>query len=118
MSVILIPLVAGALALGAVADGAPASAAPAVEGLGPALADDALQSMRGGHSIELTLAEADNGGNVEGNTAVGTVAGTNVVTGGAFGNAAGITTVIQNSGANVLIQNGTAVNVRFGAGGP
>ena len=48
----------------------------------------------------------------------GTIGGRNIVTGGAFGNAAGINTVIQNSGANVLIQNGTAVNVQFGGPGP
>lgn len=118
MSTILIPLLAGALALGAGADEVPAPAAPAIEGLGPALADATLQSMRGGQSFELTVVEANNDGTVDGNTAVGTLGAGNVVTGGAFGNAAGINTVIQNSGANVLIQNGTSVNVRFGAGGP
>lgn len=113
MSAILIPVLAGALALG------PATAVrPPVEGLGPALAEETLQALRGGDSVELNVADVDNGGTVEGNTAVGTVGGTNIVTGGAFGNAAGINTVIQNSGANVLIQNGTAINVRFGSGGP
>lgn len=113
MPVIAIPVIAGVLAL-ASPQGEPA----AVEGFGPAVAGQALDAMRGGESLELVLVKADNDGRVDGNSAVGTVGGGNLVTGGAFGNAAGINTVIQNSGANVLIQNGTAVNVQFGGGGP
>lgn len=60
-----------------------------------------------------TWVHAGNDGNVGGNTATGVITGDNTVDGGAFANAAGINTVIQNSGANVLIQNGTAVNVQF-----
>jgi hypothetical protein len=37
-----------------------------------------------------------------------------VIAGGSFSNASGLPTVIQNTGANVLIQNATIVNVRFG----
>ena len=81
-------------------------------GLGPALATDALAGLRGGDS-QVTV-EVDNQGTVEGNTASQVVAGDNRIDGGAFANAAGLTTVIQNSGSNVLIQNGTSVNVRFG----
>lgn len=52
-------------------------------------------------------------GTVDGNTADGIVSGSNVIGGGAFDNASGITTVVQNSGSNVLIQNGMVVNVQF-----
>lgn len=81
-------------------------------GFGQALAADVLSGLRGGDG-QVTV-EVDNQGVVQGNTANQVVAGDNRVDGGAFANAAGLTTVIQNSGANVLIQNGTSVNVRFG----
>lgn len=90
-----------------------APAPPAVEpAFGPALPTQTLSALRGGDS-QVTV-EVDNQGTVQGNTASQVVAGDNRVEGGAFANAAGLTTVIQNSGANVLIQNGTSVNVRFG----
>lgn len=113
MPVIVVPVIAGVLAL-ASPPGQPA----AVEGFGTAVDGPVLEAMRGGESTTTVTVAVDNDGNVEGNSAVGTVGGPNTVTGGAFGNAAGINTVIQNSGANVLIQNGTAVNVRFDGGGP
>jgi hypothetical protein len=37
----------------------------------------------------------------------------NWIGGGAFGNAAGLPMVIQNSGNSVLIQNATVVNVQM-----
>lgn len=86
----------------------------AVDALGPAVAEEALSTLRGGDS-QVTV-EVDNQGTVDGNTASHVVAGDNRIDGGAFANAAGLTTVIQNSGSNVLIQNGAAVNVRFGSG--
>jgi hypothetical protein len=52
-------------------------------------------------------------GTVSNSTAVDIASGTNAVTGGAFTNAAGIPTVIQNSGSNVLIQNALIVNLQF-----
>jgi len=89
--------------------------APAPEaGLGPALDVESLATLRGGDG-QLRI-EVDNVGTVEGNTANQVVTGDNRIDGGAFANAAGLTTVIQNSGSNVLIQNGAAVNVRFGSG--
>lgn len=114
MPFIAIPVIAGVLALA----GPPADPV-AVDGFGQPLGGTTLGVMRGGDaSTDTVIVDVDNGGTVEGNSAVGTVGGANTVTGGAFGNAAGINTVIQNSGANVLIQNGTAVSVRFGGGGP
>jgi len=88
------------------------TAAP--DAFGQALAEAALSTLRGGDS-QVTV-EVGNQGTVDGNTASQVVAGDNRIDGGAFANAAGLTTVIQNSGSNVLIQNGTAVNVRFGSG--
>ena len=89
-------------------------APPPGAGLGPALDVESLTALRGGDGQ--VRIEVDNVGTVEGNTANQVVTGDNRIDGGAFANAAGLTTVIQNSGSNVLIQNGAAVNVRFGSG--
>lgn len=113
MPAIVIPVLASVLALAS-----PPAEPPAIEGFGQAVSVPSLDAMRGGESMTITVVDVDNQGQVDGNTAVGTVGGPNTLTGGAFGNAAGINTVIQNSGANVLIQNGTAVNVQFGGSGP
>jgi len=109
------PVIAISILASVVALAPPADRPATVDGLGHAVPGASLEAMRGGDSTVVTVT-ADNDGSVEGNTATGTVGGQNIVTGGAFGNAAGISTVIQNSGANVLIQNGTAVNVQFGGG--
>lgn len=114
MPAIATTILAGALALASPPDGD-----VSVDGFGQAVPGQALADMRGGDSnSSTTTVTSDNQGEVGGNTAAGNAAGGNVVTGGAFGNAAGINTVIQNSGANVLIQNGTAVNVGFGGPTP
>ncbi len=85
-----------------------------VEGLGPALDPASLETYRGGDdSVEN---DVDIHGQVGGNTAQNTVSGNNTLGGDAFSNASGISTVIQNSGSNVLIQNGMVVNVQFGSG--
>jgi hypothetical protein len=39
--------------------------------------------------------------------------GNNTITEGSFSNASGLPMVIQNTGANVLIQNATIVNIQF-----
>ena len=87
-----------------------ATAAKAV-GIGQALDPGALEGYRGGASTVDNTVDIDGG--VSGNSAQGIVTGDNVIDGGAFANSTGISTVIQNSGANVLIQNGTVVNVQF-----
>jgi hypothetical protein len=86
-------------------------APPAIAGIGAPLPAESLQSMRGGDSTTNNNVDID--GNVDGNTATNVVSGSNVVQGGSFANSNGISTVIQNSGSNVLIQNGTVVNVQF-----
>jgi hypothetical protein len=80
------------------------------EGLRPAQ-DERLAQMRGGSDApwsEMKLA-----GTVASNSAVNVVTGANIVTEGSFSNASGLPMVIQNSGANVLIQNATIINVQF-----
>jgi hypothetical protein len=52
-------------------------------------------------------------GSVAANTAVNVVTGTNSIDAGSFANMAGIPVVILNSGANVLIQNATIINLQL-----
>lgn len=52
-------------------------------------------------------------GLVGNNSADHSVAGMNSISAGAFANASGLPVVIQNSGANVLIQNATIVNIQL-----
>ena len=111
---LLVPWPALAGMAGPGADPPVASAGATREALGPAVADQALAGLRGGEGS--TVVSVDTHGTVDGNTASQVVSGDNRIDGGAFANAAGLNTVIQNSGSNVLIQNGTSVNVRFGAG--
>ena len=52
-------------------------------------------------------------GDVANNSAVNVTTGSNTIDAGSFANMSGIPVVIQNSGANVLIQNATVVNLQF-----
>lgn len=72
--------------------------------------DVPLASQRGGTD---THNDARIDGAVATNTAVGVVTGANSIDAGSFANMAGIPVVIQNSGANVLIQNATIINLQF-----
>lgn len=88
-----------------------ALAAPAPAGAEPAARDEKLEQMRGGSDTpwsDMKLA-----GTVANNSAVNVVTGSNIVTDSAFSNASGLPMVIQNSGANVLIQNATIINVQI-----
>jgi hypothetical protein len=88
--------------------------APADPVFGAAVDAERLDGMRGGDgNVTTTTSRATLRGGVNGNTATNVVSGTNLLSDGSFGNAAGISTVIQNSGSNVLIQNSTIVNVQF-----
>ena len=55
----------------------------------------------------------DLNGAVSGNSAINVVTGANAISSGAFSNASGLPVAIQNSGANVLIQNATIINVQL-----
>lgn len=97
-----------------VAADAPPAAPVEVADFAAPMAVDALDDLRGGSNNRNTTTNlSDLDGRVDGNTATGIVTGTNLVDGGAFGNAAGLSTIIQNSGNNVLIQNSTIVSVQF-----
>ena len=80
-------------------------------GLGRAAGASALDQARGG--TETVSNEARLSGFVTGNSASYVSAGANTIDGAAFANASGIPIVIQNSGANVLIQNATIINLQL-----
>jgi hypothetical protein len=112
-----VPLVAidvPVLPLAADASADATAAAITDETFGPTVAGDALDAMRGGTDNKtITTNVSDVDGRVDGNTAINAITGGNLMDGGAFSNAAGLSTVIQNSGNNVLIQNSTVVSVQF-----
>jgi hypothetical protein len=87
--------------------------APDPLGFGPAADLGKLEHSRGGTDTFNTNNTANLGGVVSGNSAVNVVTGSNTIDAGAFANMSGIPVVIQNSGANVLIQNATIVNLQF-----
>jgi hypothetical protein len=91
-----------------------AATAPARSGLGldfgPAADLAKLEQSRGGTDSK-TDVKLD--GVVTGNSATNVSTGGNVIDSGSFANMSGIPVVIQNSGANVLIQSSTVINVQF-----
>lgn len=88
-----------------------------VSELGRTVDPGRLAGLRGGDGTQVeNLVDVD--GSVDGNTAHHVTTGTNSVADGAFNNASGINTVIQNTGNNVLIQNAMIVTVDFVGGGP
>lgn len=90
----------------------PAPPVAIIDALGPAIAAEQLQGLRGGTDSSESVVIVD--GDVTGNTAEGVFSGSNLIDNG-FNQASGISTVIQNTGSNVLIQNGMALNVQFTA---
>ena len=72
---------------------------------------DALDRLRGGHDITHNDLRLD--GITAGNTASNVATGTNTIATGAFAGMSGLPLVVQNSGANVLIQNAVIVNVKM-----
>jgi hypothetical protein len=88
-----------------IARGSSSSVAPAAA---PA---DMLDKERGGSDGIASDTRVQ--GSVYGNAATNVSAGANVIQASSFANAAGIPVVIQNSGANVLIQNATVINLQF-----
>ena len=93
--------------------GCQASAAATVGQLGAPAGMGQLEGARGGAAAASTSASATLSGNVGGNSASNVTTGANAIGGGAFAGASGIPVVIQNSGANVLIQNATVINLQF-----
>ncbi|CAN0620788.1 conserved protein of unknown function [Burkholderia multivorans] len=98
---------------------APTAAAPAAstastaqaDGFGVAMSAEQLDAHRGGDAL---IGQNYLNGTVSDNIASRVSTGSNAITDGAFANSSGLSSVIQNTGANVLIQNATVLNVRFG----
>ncbi|MEZ9832163.1 carbon storage regulator [Vibrio breoganii] len=78
-----------------------------------AVTNEVMEQSRGKQSIELDITSlaSDVDGISVGNTASHTVSGNNILSAGALSDSSGISSVIQNSGNNVLIQNSTVVNL-------
>lgn len=75
------------------------------------VAAERLQDARGGSQTvqnDMTLSGA-----ATGNTAINLSTGANTIGAGAFSGMSGLPVVIQNSGANVLIQNATIVHLEL-----
>ncbi|HTV84125.1 MAG TPA: hypothetical protein VME63_01895 [Dyella sp.] len=90
----------------------PASAQPAyLEGFGQAVSASTLGHYSGGSSNVQSTQNIN--GAVTGNSAERVTTGNNMITGDSFSGASGLPSVIQNTGNNVLIQNGVIVNVQL-----
>ena len=91
---------------------APALSQAADTGTGPLgapIATDRLADLRGG--MDLTVNDMRLNGATTGNTATNVQTGGNFISEGSFANMSGLPVVIQNTGANVLIQNALILNV-------
>jgi hypothetical protein len=78
--------------------------------LGTSIASDRLGSLRGGAA---TVNDMRLSGTTASNTAQNVQTGTNAIADGAFSHMSGIPVVIQNTGANVLIQNAVILNLQM-----
>ncbi|WP_156116603.1 hypothetical protein [Massilia sp. 9096] len=72
-----------------------------------------LEQSRGGTDTSNVTNNTRISGAVTDNNAINVVTGSNTIDAGSFANMAGIPVVIQNTGANVLIQSSTTVNLQF-----
>ncbi len=90
----------------------PASARdPQHVSFGVAMSDRQLDQRRGGDAL---VGQNFLNGTLSDNVANKVSTGSNTISDGSFASSSGLPTVIQNTGANVLIQNATVLNVRFG----
>ena len=74
------------------------------------VATTALERLRGGTHVQNDMLLT---GTTTGNSAQQVVTGSNSISSGAFSNMSGLPVVIQNSGANVLIQNAVLLHVQM-----
>ena len=92
------------------------SAAPSAAGadssvsFGYPVGAKSLDAHRGG---DIGVADSKLSGMTAGNSASQVITGTNTISADSFSNSAGIPVVVQNSGANVLIQNAVTVNLQM-----
>ncbi|MRW83997.1 hypothetical protein GJ698_07785 [Pseudoduganella sp. FT26W] len=100
-AVVLAPLVPELIVAPADPPGFDAAPAPAAR----------LARLRGG--ADMVSNDMQLNGAVSGNAAVNVVTGANAISSGSFSNASGLPVAIQNSGANVLIQNATIINIQM-----
>lgn len=78
-----------------------------------ALGGSALDVYRGGaENLTLELNKNQSTGTVSDNLAYNLTTGNNLISDGSLAGANGFSTVIQNSGNNVLIQNSTIINLQ------
>lgn len=82
-----------------------------VAGWGAPARPEKLSGSRGG--TDTISNEATLGATVSRNTAINVATGNNIIDGGSFAGMSGIPMVIQNTGANVLIQNATVINLQL-----
>src|SRR5690348_14546604 len=80
--------------------------------LGNPVSTETLAGQRGGDE-EFVHNTITVDGTVTDNTANNVVTGANSIADGSFASSSGIMSVVQNTGANVLIQSATIVNVQF-----
>lgn len=90
---------------------APQPSSAEVAGWGTPAQQAKLSRSRGG--TDTVSNDASLGASVSNNTANNVSTGNNVINSGSFANAAGLPIVIQNTGANVLIQNATVINLQL-----
>jgi guanyl-specific ribonuclease Sa len=110
------PMAIPAEAAQALAQAVTPAAAPAnVDGMDFGQAADLgkLEQSRGGTDTSNVTNNTRISGTVNDNNAINVVTGNNTIDAGSFANMAGIPVVIQNTGANVLIQSSTTVNLQF-----
>jgi len=106
----LLPITASAQ--GATAGGdPPAQAEETVAFVATPVDSATLDGYRGG--AELTRNDMTLNGTTANNSARNVETGDNSISAGSFSNMSGLPVVIQNSGANVLIQNAVIVNVQM-----
>ncbi|WP_324780101.1 hypothetical protein [Thiobacillus sedimenti] len=113
MSHVTLLLLAAAALLAATAarsDPLPAPGASPPAAFSAAVPDSELAGNRGGTTTISNLNDLN--ASVYNNTALDSVTGSNYVTDGALTGNSGFSTVIQNSGNNVLIQNATILNLQ------
>ncbi len=72
---------------------------------------DKLADYRGGTA--LVSSDMQLSGTTANNAAVNVATGTNAISAGSFSNMSGLPIVIQNTGANVLIQNAVILNLQM-----
>ena len=109
-----VPVALGIAGTSSTSDEDPLKDSSVLRQFGIAADQPSLERERGGSENPTTvLSSIVTNGSVGNNRAVDVVTGSNAIREGSFSNASGIPVVIQNTGANVLIQNSTILNLQF-----